>query len=62
MQVLVSIFSMNCPKLLRWLWIVPLRDPLSFIIWIMGGFGQRVYWQGRYLRIEGDGVISLWEQ
>ncbi len=62
MQILVSILSMNCPKLLRWLWIVPLRDLLSFIIWIMGGFGQLVYWQGRYLRIEGDGVISLWKQ
>ncbi|PMB01326.1 glycosyl transferase [Fischerella thermalis CCMEE 5198] len=61
MQVLVSIFSMNCPKLLRWLWIIPLRDSLSFIVWVMGAFGQRIYWRGRYLRVEGDGVISPWK-
>ncbi|WP_016871896.1 glycosyltransferase [Fischerella thermalis] len=61
MQVLVSIFSMNCPKLLRWLWIIPLRDSLSFIVWVMGAFGQRIYWRGRYLRVEGDGVICPWK-
>jgi ceramide glucosyltransferase len=58
-QVLVSIFSINCPGLLRWLWLVPLRDLLSFIVWLMGGFGQRVYWRGRYLQVEADGIISL---
>ncbi|MCX7594698.1 MAG: glycosyltransferase [Fischerella sp.] len=59
-QVLVSIFSINCPKLLRWLWVIPLRDLLSFIVWLVGAFGQRVYWRGRYLRVEGDGIISPW--
>ncbi|KYC41430.1 glycosyl transferase [Scytonema hofmannii PCC 7110] len=57
LQVMVSIFSMKCPKLLRWLWVILLRDVLSFIIWVIGGFGQRVYWRGRELRIEGDGLI-----
>ncbi|GAA6616087.1 glycosyltransferase [Scytonema sp. NUACC26] len=59
LQVLVSIFSMKSPKLLLWLWIVPLRDALSFIIWAIGGFGRSVYWRGRKLRIEGDGLIVL---
>ncbi|MUG96818.1 glycosyltransferase [Scytonema sp. UIC 10036] len=59
LQVLVSISSMKCPKLLLWLWIVPLRDALSFIIWAVGGFGRNVYWRGRKLRIEGDGLIVL---
>lgn len=58
LQVLVSVFSMKCPKLLLWLWIVPLRDALSFIIWAIGGFGKSVYWRGRKLRIEGDGLIA----
>ncbi|ARV58112.1 hypothetical protein BZZ01_05210 [Nostocales cyanobacterium HT-58-2] len=57
-QVLVCILSMNCPKLLRWLWIIPLRDLLSFIVWAMGAFGQRVFWRGRQLRIEADGLIA----
>ncbi|MEC4814716.1 MAG: glycosyltransferase [Scytonema sp. PMC 1069.18] len=56
-QVLVSIHSMNAPKLLRWIWLIPLRDLMSFIVWAMGGFGQRVFWRGRQLKIEGDGLI-----
>lgn len=60
-QVLVSIFCMKSPKLLLWLWALPLRDLLSLIIWVMGGFGKRIYWSGRFLRVEGDGLISQWK-
>jgi ceramide glucosyltransferase len=57
-QALVVIRSINCPGLNRWLWTLPLRDLLSFAVWIIGGFGQRVYWRGRYLRIDGDGLLT----
>ncbi|GAB1544192.1 glycosyltransferase [Scytonema sp. NUACC21] len=57
-QALVSIYTMECPKLLPWLWILPLRDLLSFTIWVVGGFGRRVFWRGRRLRIEADGLIA----
>ncbi len=56
-QVLGAIISIGCPNLLRWLWALPLRDFLSFIIWVMGCFGQTVYWRGRRLRVKGDGLI-----
>ncbi len=59
-QVLVSIDSIHSPKLLQWLWALPLRDGLSFLIWAIGGYGQRVYWRGRHLTVEGDGLISEW--
>nr|WP_225938767.1 glycosyltransferase [Kovacikia minuta] len=58
LQILVAIFSTGCPGLLRWLWVMPIRDLLSFMIWSMGSFGQSVYWRGRRLRIEGDGLIT----
>lgn len=61
-QVIVAIFSMNCLKLLLWLWALPLRDLLSLVIWLTGAFGRSVYWRGRRLRIEGDGLISEWEK
>jgi ceramide glucosyltransferase len=60
-QVMVSIFSLRCPKLLIWLWALPLRDLLSFVVWAMGAFGQGVYWRGRHLRVMGDGLITQWE-
>jgi ceramide glucosyltransferase len=60
-QVLVSIFYMKSPKLLLWLWALPLRDLLSLIIWAIGCFGNRIYWSGRFLSVEGDGLISHWK-
>jgi ceramide glucosyltransferase len=57
-QVWVAVSNMQCPNLLRWLWILPLREVLSFVVWLMGGFGQTVFWRGRRLRIRGDGLIS----
>lgn len=57
-QVLIALFKMNAPKLLPWLWALPLRDILSFTVWALGGYGQRVYWRGRWLKVEGDGLIT----
>jgi ceramide glucosyltransferase len=59
-QVLVSIASLKCPRLILWLWALPLRDLLSFLVWAMGAFGQGVYWRGRRLRVEADGLITEW--
>ncbi|NJP08837.1 MAG: glycosyltransferase [Leptolyngbyaceae cyanobacterium RU_5_1] len=61
LQVLVSISSLKCSKLIHWLWALPLRDVLSFVIWAIGGYGQSVYWRGRRLRVKGDGLISQWD-
>lgn len=57
-QVFVALFRLDCPKLLRWFWALPLRDVLSLTIWAIGAFGSRAYWRGRRLKIEGDGIIS----
>lgn len=58
LQVLIAISSINCLKLLPWLWVLPLRDGLNFFVWFVGAFGQGVYWRGRQLRVEGDGLIT----
>lgn len=57
-QAAIAALQMHSPNLLRWLWALPLRDGLSFVIWAIGGFGQEAYWRGRRLRIEGDGIIQ----
>jgi len=59
-QALIALFKIDCPKLLPWLWLIPVRDILSLIIWSIGTFGRRIYWRGRWLKVEGDGMISLW--
>jgi ceramide glucosyltransferase len=57
-QATIAALKMNSPDLLRWLWALPFRDGLSFVIWAIGGFGREAYWRGRRLRIEGDGIIQ----
>jgi ceramide glucosyltransferase len=60
-QVWVSLHTMNAPRLKRWLWALPLRDGLSFCIWLAGSYGQKVFWRGRLLCIYEDGLIRQWE-
>jgi ceramide glucosyltransferase len=44
----------------RLLWLVPLRDLLSFGVFLAGLFGERVEWRGRRLRVSSDGAIAAW--
>ncbi|MGV0027803.1 glycosyltransferase [Phormidesmis priestleyi] len=62
LQAFIAALSMDCPKLLRWVWVLPLRDGLSLGVWAIGAFGRGVYWRGRKLKIEGDGIIKPWAQ
>lgn len=57
-EALMAIVSLNSPRLLPWLWLLPLRDLLSLVVWGMGAFGNQVYWRGRRLRIEADGLLK----
>jgi ceramide glucosyltransferase len=56
-----AVVNLNCSNLLRWFWVLPFRDVLSFGVWVVGAFGCGVYWRGRKLQIEGDGLIRSWE-
>ncbi|HEY9845614.1 MAG TPA: glycosyltransferase, partial [Candidatus Caenarcaniphilales bacterium] len=57
-QAVVVIHSLGCSNLFRWLWILPVRDLMSFAIWVVGTFGQSVYWRGRWLWVAEDGILT----
>lgn len=59
LQAAIALYSTKCHGLWRWLWLLPLRDGLSFGVWLWGAVGDRVTWRGRKLRIYGDGLIKL---
>ena len=40
------------------LWLLPLRDLLSFGVFVTAIFGDRVEWRGNRLRVQRDGVIA----
>jgi ceramide glucosyltransferase len=55
---LLVVWKLRLPKLRRWLWALPLRDLLSYAIWVMGTFGRGVYWRGRRLQVKADGLLA----
>ena len=57
-QALVSMYTMDCPKLVRWIWTLPLRDLINFVIFVGGAFGQTIYWRGRQLGIGEGGILT----
>ena len=57
-QALICILSMRCPKLLLGLWLLPVRDLMSFAVWIAGMSGRTIYWRGRPLVIEPGGILQ----
>jgi ceramide glucosyltransferase len=41
----------------RWLWLLPLRDALSFGVWALSLAGNRVLWRGHLFRLSKGGKI-----
>jgi ceramide glucosyltransferase len=39
-------------------WLLPLRDILSFAVFVMSRFGETVYWRGSRFQIETSGALS----
>ena len=46
---------LNDREFYRRAWLLPVRDLLSFAIWIAGYMGRTVHWRGRKLRLLKDG-------
>ncbi len=43
----------------RYFWLIPLRDLFGFAVWLGGAFGSTVYWRDRKLELHRDGRINL---
>jgi ceramide glucosyltransferase len=41
----------------RWLWLLPVRDALSFGVWALSLFGNRVVWRGHLFNLAKGGKI-----
>jgi len=42
---------------LRWSWLIPVADVLSFGVWAASLIGRQVIWRGERFRLHGDGRI-----
>jgi ceramide glucosyltransferase len=46
-------------QLARILWLVPLRDAISFIVWIMGFFSDKIVWRGLNYHVRYGELIPI---
>jgi len=42
---------------LKWLFLVPLKDVLAFLVWLWSLCGSKVYWRGHYYRVVKGGKM-----
>lgn len=43
---------------LKWLFLVPLKDVLTFLVWLWSLSGSKVYWRGHYYRVMKGGKMA----
>ncbi|MGA3172822.1 MAG: glycosyltransferase [Syntrophorhabdales bacterium] len=45
---------------LRWLFLIPFKDALSFLVWLWSFAGSKVYWRGAYYRtVRGGKMVKI---
>ncbi len=49
--------ALGLPGVWSSLWLVPIRDGLSFILWVLSFMGRTVRWNDQRLRVDGEGRI-----
>ncbi len=57
LQALMATIYLDSRGLTSWFWLLPLREALSFVVWLQGCFGHRVWWRGRWLWIGRGGMV-----
>jgi ceramide glucosyltransferase len=50
-------FVLRSRDVLKFWWLVPVRDLFAFAVWITGLFGDTVIWRGRKLKLDKEGRI-----
>ncbi len=56
-QTQICFRLMQAPRLNRWLLVLPLRDAMSFLIWVFGCLGREISWRGRKLEVGPGGKL-----
>jgi ceramide glucosyltransferase len=62
MAWIVGTISLKDPTVIKFLWLVPLRDLLSFTIWCFGFIGNTIEWRGQQLKLTKDGKLLMQER
>jgi ceramide glucosyltransferase len=59
LAMVVGVWGLKDPSASKFLWLVPIRDLLSFGIWVYSWFSSSMNWRGRKLKLTGEGKLIL---
>jgi len=62
MAAIVGIKYLKDPVATRLLWLVPIRDVISFLLWICSFVGNTIEWRGRRFRLGAGGRLVAIEE
>ncbi|MBL8188400.1 MAG: bacteriohopanetetrol glucosamine biosynthesis glycosyltransferase HpnI [Acidobacteria bacterium] len=55
----VGMYGLNDKTLARFFWLVPLRDLITFGVWLASFVGDEIHWRGVNFRVLPDGKLAL---
>lgn len=54
----VGVIGMKDYVLARWFWLVPVRDLITFVVWVVSFGGDEIEWRGRSFRVLPSGKLA----
>ena len=55
----IAVWGLGDPVVRKKIWLVPLRDALSFLVWTAGFFSSKVSWRGKEYLVKESCLIAL---
>lgn len=55
----IAVWCLQDPITTKFLWLVPIRDLVSFILWCYGFVGNTIEWRGRRLKLLQGGKLEV---
>jgi ceramide glucosyltransferase len=54
----IGVLGLEDRRLLKYLWLVPIRDLITFCVWVASFVGDEIDWRGSRFRVLPSGKIT----
>jgi len=56
---LTGVWGLGDRRLAKILWLVPVRDAISFVVWVSGFFSEKITWRGLEYRVQKGRLVPV---
>jgi hypothetical protein len=53
------VWGLRDPEAGKKLWLIPLRDAISFVVWVGGFFSDKITWRGLAYRVQNRQLFPM---